>query len=100
MTKKINIQKLRKTFDESVSYLSRYIQVDEEITVRIIDHCIFHKLNPEICAYYEDLEDFYSDWTTIGYEREEALAMLVNSFRTNGEFCKLPNRPGIIRFVV
>lgn len=40
-------------------YLSRLSEPQEKI---LIEHCNNFDIYPEICAWYDDKEDFYVDW--------------------------------------
>lgn len=79
-----------------VSYLENYINVDETIQQALDKHAKKYDLS-EICAYYADMEDFYSDWCGLGYARTEARRFFHGGI---GEFQKLPDEMGIVRFVV
>ena len=53
----------------------------------LIKHCNAHEIKPEICAWYDNMEDFYSDWVNgVGYSKDEAKSLLVNN--DGGEFKK------------
>lgn len=56
----------------SIDYISQYMDVTDEHVKAIIDHCVKYKVKPEICAWYKDMDDFYSDWMGIGYSKELA----------------------------
>lgn len=45
----------------------------------------------------EGMEDFFSDWCSIGYSRTEARKLMHGG---HGEFMKLPDGLGYIRFVI
>ncbi len=57
---------------KSVDYLTQYMEVTDEHIDAIIAHCAKYKIKPEVCAWYKDMDDFYSDWTRIGYTKETA----------------------------
>lgn len=83
---------------ESIDYLNRYIRLTEEIKHKIDKHAKRYGIRPEICAWYKDWKDFCSDWCEhCGYTRTEARKLYHGGI---GEFMKLPNGLGIVRFVV
>ena len=82
----------------SYDYLSHYIAVTDELEHKINKHARRYKIEPKICAWYYDWEDFCSDWCDdCGYTRTQARKLLHGGI---GEFMILPNRNGIIRFVI
>ena len=83
--------------ENSKSYLSQYIQLTDEVTLAIGKHAMRYVLHGDICAYYTDMEDFFSDWCSIGYTRTEARKLLHGG---KGEFMKLPDNLGYIRFTI
>ena len=55
-------------------------------------------IKAEICAWYSDWEDFCSDWCDdCGYTMTEARKLYHGGI---GEFMKLPDGNGIVRFVI
>ncbi len=83
---------------DSIDYLSKYIQVTDELKVKIIAHANRYKILPKICAWYADWEDFCSDWCDeCGYTRTEARKLYHGGV---GEFMNLPDGNGIIRFII
>ena len=91
----LNIKKILE--ENGIDYPEWYPQLDEEKIKNIIKHCKKYDINPEICAYYEDWEDFCSDWCdNIGYSRTEAREKLHGG---EGEFMIFKNW-GIIRFTL
>lgn len=83
---------------DSIDYLSKYIQVTDELKAKIITHANRYKIFPKVCAWYADWEDFCSDWCDkCGYTRTEARKLYHGGV---GEFMNLPNGNGIIRFVI
>lgn len=84
---------------ESIEYLSKNINVTDEIQQKIENHAKMHGIKAEICAWYKDLDDFYSDWCSknVGYTKREARELF---YRGIGEFMYLPNNLGIVRFVI
>lgn len=87
--------------EEDITYLSRYIRITEDIKQKIEKHAKRYGIRPEIeiCAWYQDWEDFCSDWCskTIGYTKTEARKLLHGGI---GEFMFLPNNLGIVRFAL
>ena len=81
--------------EKSLEYLSRHISLTESVIKAAEKHAKRYGLHV-ICAYYKDMEDFFSDWTGIGYTRTEARQILHGR---KGEFLKLPNNLGYVRFV-
>lgn len=81
----------------SRDYLSQYVALTDSIILAIGKHAMRYALHGDVCAYYTDLEDFFSDWTSIGYTRTEARELLHGG---KGEFFKLPDNLGYIRFAV
>ena len=64
---------------------------------RVISHCKEHDISPVICAWYDDMDDFYSDWVDeVGYT-EIAADDLLND--DGGEFLVFKDRQ-IVRFVM
>jgi len=64
-------------------------RLTEDQINRLIRHCNRYEVAPNICAWYDDWEDFCSDWCDeIGYTRTEARERL--NFG-KGEFCKFSN---------
>ena len=71
------------------------ISLTDQIVLAVGKHAMRYALHGDVCAYYTNLEDFFSDWTSIGYTRTEARALLHGG---KGEFFKLPDNLGYIRF--
>jgi hypothetical protein len=64
-------------------YQTRLSEADKE---SLIGHCNKWGIFPNICAWYDDMDDFYSDWMEyIGYSKLEADDLL-NTDNTQGEF--------------
>lgn len=83
---------------ESFDYLSRYIDVTDEIKEKINRHAKRYGIEPNICAWYADWEDFCTDWCdNLSYTRTQARKMLHGGI---GEFIILPHDKGIVRFVL
>jgi hypothetical protein len=52
----------------------------------LLKHCNRYNVNPNICAWYDDLEDFFSDWCDdLGYKKMEARQLLKKN-NNQGEF--------------
>lgn len=80
-----------------LDYPDMYPELDEDKTKKIFAHCNRYNIEPVICAYYEDWEDFCSDWCDhIGYTRTEARDKLHGGI---GEFMIFEGW-GILRFVI
>lgn len=84
---------------ESMEYLSNYINLTDEIKQKIEKHAKRYGIEPKICAWYQDWEDFCSDWCSkqLGYTRTQARKLLHGG---RGEFMYLPDGLGIVRFVI
>ena len=82
---------------DSIDYLSQYISVTDNVKRCIVNHVQSYRVKPDVCAWYKDLQDFYSDWCSLGYTTEEATKLL---HRGDGEFMYLPHELGIIRFTI
>lgn len=79
--------KLQKVLFLAGKHMLRYCLYDKET-----------KKPSEICAWYQDWEDFCSDWCGhLGYTRTEARKLLNGK---KGEFMVLPEGLGIIRFAL
>lgn len=83
--------------EKSKKYLSRYITLTDDLLFAIGKHAMRYVLKGDVCAYYTDMEDFLSDWTGIGYTRTEARALMHEG---NGEFMRLPDGLGYVRFAI
>lgn len=84
--------------NESFAYLSKYIDVTDEVRRKINKHAKKYGIKPDICAWYADWEDFCSDWCdNLGYTRTQARKLLHGGI---GEFIILPCDKGIVRFVL
>lgn len=83
--------------ERSINYLNQYINVTKEIEGKIEKHAERYGIEAAICAWYEDWEDFCSDWCSenIGYTRTQARKLLHGGI---GEFMFLPYNLGIVRF--
>ena len=83
--------------EDSRKYLSRYIELTDDILLAIGKHAMRFQIPCEICAHYTDMEDFFSDWTALGYSRTEARKLMHGGI---GEFMKLPAGAGYVRFAL
>ena len=82
----------------SIDYLNGYIKLTDIIKRKIEKHARRYGIKAEICAWYSDWEDFCSDWCDdCGYTRTEARKLYHGGI---GEFMKLPDGNGIVRFVI
>lgn len=71
-------------------------RLTEEQKLTVVEHANNFELEPNICAWYDDMEDFYSDWCgELGYTQEEADSLFCEN---DGEFLQF-NNDTIIRFV-
>lgn len=84
---------------DSIKYLSNYISLTTDVKNKIEKHAKRYGIRAEICAWYQDWQDFCSDWCgkNIGYTKTEARKLLHGGY---GEFMSLPNGLGIVRFVL
>lgn len=69
----------------------------DDILLAIGKHAMRFQIPCEICAHYTDMEDFFSDWTALGYSRTEARKLMHGGI---GEFMKLPAGAGYVRFAL
>ena len=83
---------------ESIDYLSKYVDLTDEIKHKIKIHAKKYSVEEKICAWYSDWEDFCLDWCDgCGYTRTQVRKIYHGGI---GEFMKLPNGKGIVRFVI
>lgn len=85
---------------EDIAYVERYRKkpLSEKEKLRIGIHKKRYVLkDAEICAWYENWDDFCSDWCGIGYTRKQAKELLHGG---KGEFMVLPDSEEIIRFAL
>ena len=81
----------------SIEYLSKYMKVTDDIIRKIKAHCSRYNITTEVCAWYSDMEDFFSDWCdNCGYTRTEARKIYHGG---QGEFQTFPNG-NIIRYEI
>lgn len=84
--------------EQSILYLSKYINVTDDIKMRIETHARRYRIEPKICAWYKNWEDFCSDWCIgQGYTRTQARKLLHGGI---GEFMELSDGLGIVRFTL
>ena len=65
-------------------------RLNEEQAKLLIRHCNKYNVKPKICAWYDDMEDFYQDWiydNEIFKNKREALERF-NNGKQDGEFKK------------
>ena len=76
-------------------YQNRLTEGQKKVVIR---HCNRYEVNPDICAWYDDWEDFCSDWCSseIGYTKTQARELLHGGV---GEFC-IFNNGEIVRFTM
>lgn len=86
----------------SVEDIKDYMnKITEQQAKSLIKHCNEHEIYPDICAWYENMEDFYSDWCnpkTVNMTREQAREIFDNR-KITGEFCRFANGE-IVRLVL
>ena len=83
---------------ENIEYLEEFIKVDDSLKEKIDKHSKRYHIEGNICAWYANWIDFCSDWCDqLGYTKTEARGILHGGI---GEFMILPDKKGIIRFVV
>ena len=64
-------------------------KITEEQSAKLLRHCNIYGISPNICAWYDDWEDFCSDWCNqIGYTRTDARKLLHGG---KGEFVVFSN---------
>ena len=81
----------------SLEYLNQYMKVTDEIKNKIARHCNRYGIKEEICAWYSDMEDFFSDWCdNCGYTRTQARKIYHGGI---GEFQTFANG-NIIRYAL
>ena len=84
--------------ESSKEYLSKHIFVTNVLERKIANHAKRYGIEPKICAWYANWEDFCSDWCNqCGSTRTEARRIFHGGI---GEFQTLPNGQGIVRFVI
>lgn len=86
--------------EKSIEYLQVHITVTDAVIEEIESHARFYRRKARICAWYENMDDFRSEWCDIlGYKEEEILSLLINheGYR-HGEIRFLKNAPGIVRY--
>lgn len=72
-------------------------RLTEEQKKALIAHCNRYEIKPEICAWYDNWEDFCSDWCDgVGYTRTQAREIYHGG---KGEFCTFSNGE-IVRLVI
>jgi len=63
----------------------------------VLEHCKENSIKPIICAWYDDMDDFYSDWCDeVGYSKEYADALYSHG-SDSGEFLSFSDK-AIVRF--
>jgi hypothetical protein len=54
-------------------------KLSDKDKITLIEHCNTNDIQPNICAWYDDMNDFYSDWVDeVGYSKENADKLLHN----------------------
>ena len=83
--------------ESSMKYLKGYMNVIDEHISKIYKHCEKYNIEPEVCAYYSNWNDFCSDWCDdIGMTRTEAKEIYHGG---KGEFLTFASGE-IIRFII
>jgi len=78
-------------------YQNRLTDEQKEI---VIKHCDCYSIKPIICAWYDDTEDFYSDWVEdLGYSKDDADDLLAGNRDNKEEFITFSDGQ-IIRFSI
>lgn len=71
------------TVEDIDDYQNRLSDEDKDI---LIQHCNEHDISPKICAWYDDVEDFQSDWVDeVGYSEKDAFKIFSDGL-LDGEF--------------
>ena len=77
-------------------YLDRLTENQVKLVAR---HCNRYRINPAMCAWYEDMADFFEDWCGhVGYTEKEARERFEEG-KTTGEFKQFSDG-SIVRFCV
>ncbi len=90
------LKTLTDDLSNSIDYVSQYMPVTPDHVLAIVNHCVQYKLNPCICAWYKDKDDFTYDWKQIGYTEpaiQELLSTEQKEFQTLNNGC-------ILRYVI
>lgn len=83
----------------TIEYPNWYPKLDKEKARKITHHCEEHNIEPNVCAYYKDWNDFCSDWVDgVGYSEGQAEELLREG-KVTGEFLEFKNW-GILRFAM
>lgn len=71
------------TVEDINDYANRLTEEQKKLFIR---HCNRYRVKPVICAWYDDMDDFYSDWCdVVGFTKTEARQRLKEGKRI-GEF--------------
>jgi len=54
----------------------------------LVEHSNNYDIEPNICAWYEDMDDFFEAWEEVGYDESDAENLLAE---TQGEFLEFDN---------
>ena len=83
------------TLNDIDDYQNRLTDTQKE---QVLSHCNEKNIKPNICAWYDDMDDFYSDWCEeLNYSLEDADSLLSDE---SGEFLEFENSASIIRFSI
>lgn len=88
---------VRPVSKESIQYLQKWVPVTKSIQECLGRHLKRYPYLGKVTAYYKDWDDFCDDWTAIGYTKIEARKIFHGG---RGEFKKLPEGQGIVRFAM
>jgi len=83
---------MKYNIDQIDDYQNR---LNEEQKETVITHCNEFQIEPVICAWYDDMDDFYEAWEEVGYSTEDADTLFDSS---KDEFLEFDNDT-IVRFV-
>ena len=88
-------------WDRSMVYLNHCNPLNENVIQKIKKHIKEYKLTDQICAWYENMTDFYSDWCDKynGYYSKEEAREIYDEGICDGEFQRIKGY-GILRYVV
>ena len=81
------------TLDVIDDYQNRLTESNKKLLIR---HCNKHNITPVICAWYDNMQDFYSDWVDdLGYSKSQARELLSN----NRDEFKIFSNKEIVRLI-
>ena len=84
------------TVEDVKDYLNHLTKEQIEL---IVNHCNEYGIKPDLCAWYKDMDDFYSDWCDeVGYSESEADRVFEEGSQS-GEFIQFSDE-SIVRFTM